>query len=487
MQKYDKTSPESIKKFAEKLIWKNLLHISPPFALKENKWNKWNLWQLIEEFYFGKKLDNKSAPDFSEAWLELKVTPVKKIKNWEIRSKERLVLNIINYLNIVDENWETSSFIQKNSLILLMFYLYEKWKISTEYIIKFVELFKLDEYKDDYEIIKNDWITIQEKIKNWKAHELSEWDTVYLWACTKWSTALKSLRDQPYSKIKAKQRAFSFKQGYMNYIIKRIEWVDTWYEKLFKARTKTSSINTIKNVDGNKKIENWVFDFNTSLKKIFENYIWKSAFEIWNAFWIDYKKQKNYYAMLSNRIMWVSDSNKIEEFTKANIKLKTIRVNPNWNIKENISFPTFKFKELITQNWEESDLYNMLESQKFFFIIFKITTKTNVEFERMSDYEKNKHLILDKVILWNTPYQDIETKAKLTWTETIKIIKEGVKIEQRWNKTFNNLPSSWKTSMIHVRPHAQNKNDTDILPDGRELTKQCFWFNRKYIKKELWI
>jgi hypothetical protein len=41
--------------------------------------------------------------------------------------------------------------------------------------------------------------------------------------------------------------------------------------------------------------------------------------------------------------------------------------------------------------------------------------------------------------------------------------------------------------MIHVRPHALNKEDTDILPNWNKLTKQWFWFNKKYIKKELGI
>jgi hypothetical protein len=31
---------------------------------------------------------------------------------------------------------------------------------------------------------------------------------------------------------------------------------------------------------------------------------------------------------------------------------------------------------------------------------------------------------LYKVILWNTPFKDIEEKAKYTWEETIKILKE---------------------------------------------------------------
>ena len=35
---------------------------------------------------------------------------------------------------------------------------------------------------------------------------------------------------------------------------------------------------------------------------------------------------------------------------------------------------------------------------------------------------------------------------------------------------------------MHVRPHARNAADTYPLPDGRAMTKQCFWFNRTYVE-----
>lgn len=469
MQKYDKKSPKSIEQFAKLLIWKTFWDFLPPEFRDKKNWNKWNLWQLLEKYYFEKELDNKSEADFFEAWIELKATPIKRIKKWEIRSKERLVLNIINYLDIVKEDWKNSTFIKKNSLLLLIIYLYEEEKLNIDYIIQIVELFSFKDNQEDYNIIKNDWYIIQNKIKDWKAHELSEWDTEYLWACTKWSTAEKSLREQPFSSIKAKQRAFSFKQWYINYILKRFEWKNPWYERLFK--------NTEKE---------W-FNFKQELENLFKPFIWKTALEIWEKFDFKYMWQKNYYSVLSNKIMWVTKIDKIEEFNKANIKLKTIRIAPNWNLKEDISFPNFKFNELIKEEWEDSKLYNLLESQKFFFIIYKITTKTASEFDKLSDEEKNNFLVLDKVVLWNTPAKDIEEKAKKTWNKTIKIIQDWVIITKKWDKLYNNLPSASETDMIHVRPHAINRDDVDELPDGKKLTKQCFWFNRDYIKKELGI
>lgn len=175
----------------------------------------------------------------------------------------------------------------------------------------------------------------------------------------------------------------------------------------------------------------------------------------------------------------------VEEFKKAHITLKTIRLKPNGIPKEDISFPAFKFKELIAQKWEDSNLYKLLEQNKFLFVVYKMNTKSEAEFMKMSSDEQNKHLILDRVVLWNTPGEDIENKAQRTWNDTCEIIRDGVKLKEEKGRTLNNLPSKSTTDMIHVRPHGQNKDDTDELPDGIMLTKQCFWFNNDYIGKQL--
>lgn len=94
-------------------------------------------------------------------------------------------MNIINYLDIVHETWGKSSFEKKNSLILLVLYLYEQGELSIDHAICMVEMFQFSKNEYDLEIIKNDWETIVQKIKAGKAHELSEGDTMYLGACTK--------------------------------------------------------------------------------------------------------------------------------------------------------------------------------------------------------------------------------------------------------------------------------------------------------------
>jgi len=63
-----------------------------------NEKAKGKLGQIIEESYFGYEINSKPEADFKNLNIELKVTPYKKNKNGSISAKERLVLNIINYI-----------------------------------------------------------------------------------------------------------------------------------------------------------------------------------------------------------------------------------------------------------------------------------------------------------------------------------------------------------------------------------------------------
>ena len=78
----------------------------------------------------------------------------------------------------------------------------------------------------------------------------------------------------------------------------------------------------------------------------------------------------------------LKDQNYIEP---TDIQVKTIRLKENNLPKEDISFPTFEYQELIDIPWEDSDFKNILES-KFFFVFYQ--------------FEEEK-LILRKVKFWN--------------------------------------------------------------------------------------
>ena len=172
---------------------------------------------VIEESWFGYTPNSESEPDFPEAGVELKVTPYLRGKNG-IRAKERLVCNIINYMEEYDKTFQTSAFWHKCNTMLLMSYEHLEDRPKGDFRIDEAVLFSFPE--EDLIIIEHDWETIMDKVRAGRAHELSEGDTLYLAACTKGATAA-SVRQQPFSELPAKQRAYSLKSSYMTQILNK--------------------------------------------------------------------------------------------------------------------------------------------------------------------------------------------------------------------------------------------------------------------------
>ena len=459
--KFNKADSGSIIDFAKQLKNQTLREACSIDIEKHGYKGKGNFGQILEKFYFDYEPNSNAEPDFKAVGIELKSSPLKKLKKGDFRSKEKLVLNIINYLEVHKEDFETSSFWKKNAHLLLVFYLHDKDLDLLDYIIKLVDDWQYPD--NDLAIIKQDWELIKLKIKQGKAHELSEGDTFYLGACTKGATALKSLRDQPFNTEKAKQRAYSLKQGYVNHIIANIAQDDSAvYGKILPQEKRGKQILSIEEIVSNR----------------FQSYYGLTPEEIEKSFNLSLNpKAKSYFANLSNAILGLELGQKIEEFEKADIWVRTIRLKENGVPKEDISFPTFKFTELVEMEWEDSDFKSILET-KFFFVFYQ--------------YEGNK-LVLRKVKFWNMPYSDI-LEAKIVWDKMVttllkgEIIKEVTEAGRR--KTF--FPKKTENRVSHVRPHAKNAMDTYPLPiadkhtGATEYTKHCFWLNASYVKASIY-
>lgn len=407
---------------------------------------------VIEESWFDYSPNSNSEPDFKEAGVELKVTPFIKNKNGSIRAKERLVCNIINYMEEYKNEFETSSFFKKCNTMLLMLYEHLKDTPKKDFCINEVVLFSFPE--EDLKIIKQDFETIIEKIKNGEAHNLSEGATLYLSACTKGASA-KSLREQPFSDIKAKQRAFSLKSSYMTQIINKYIFGSERDPHIIK------NINDLNNIT----FEKYIYE------KI-KQYFGKTQKELKEIFNIQ-SNAKNLNEIILARILGISGKiSNTDEFKKANIIAKTLRVNKNNKIKESIPLINFNFLELIEEeDWEESKLYNYISDKKIMFVIFK---------QRKEDDQ----YVLSDIKFWNISNKDLDELEKV-WKQTKDIIENGVELEKIGNKLKNNLPKKTENKVAHVRPRARNSKDVLPLPDGRFMPKQCFWLNNTFIEKEL--
>lgn len=459
---YNPSSKDSIISYAKKLIGKNLKEFCPKDI--SNSKNKGGFGQFLEKYYFLYEPNSLEEPDFSLAKLELKSSPLKELKNLKFVSKERLVLNIINYMDIVNQDFEFSSFYKKNKNLLLVFYLHKVDETVFDYKIKIVDEWNFPSL--DLELIKQDFLRIKEKILNGKAHELSEADTLYLGACTKGSKG-GNKREQPNSNIKAKQRAFSLKQGYVNHIIASLSGNKEKYGKVI------DNLEVLKK----KTFEEVILDK-------FKAYYGKTVSQIINDLNIELNsKAKNFYANLVKAILGIELNNNIEEFEKADISIKTIRLNSNNKPKEQISFPAFKFNDLVNEKWEDSKIYNLLE-KKFLFVFFKI--------------DSNGELKLSKVRFWNMPFKDRE-EVKEVWLKTKKVILSGeivnsTKVNKNGKLIRNtNFPNKKSNKVAHVRPHALNSEDTYPLPvtdkftQSNSYTKQCFWLNSEYVRDEIYL
>ncbi|MBD5459075.1 MAG: restriction endonuclease [Lachnospiraceae bacterium] len=465
---YDRSDPISIEKYSQRMVGKTFREIweadearQPMISrggdaehsqsdVAETKRNKGNLGQIIEERFFHYARNSDSRADFYEAGVELKVTPYRINQNGTLSAKERLILTMIDYFKVVDESFEESHFWNKSKLILLVYYLYVKEiKYNLDYKIGYSKLFTPPE--QDVKIIRHDYYTIVSKIKAGKAHELSEGDTLYLGAAPKAATS-KDRRKQPFSDEPAKPRAFAFKSSYMTYVLNTyIVSGKATYELIVQDEAVDS-------------FEDYV------VEKI-NRYRGYTVNDLCIEFDVEKeKKPKNLEAILAYRILGIK-GNHAEEFEKANVVVKTIRIGKNNKIKESMSFPAFRFKELIQEDWKNSTFGNYLRETRFFFVVYK--------------FDQDDVLRLCGCQFWNIPYEDLENDVKTVWERTKKVIQDGLQVTTINGMWRNNLPKASENLVCHVRPHAKNAQDTYELPDGRQYPKQCFWLNNNYIYAQL--
>lgn len=421
-----------------------------------DKVTKGNLGQIIEESYFGYEINSRPEADFKDLNIELKVTGVKKNKNKTLSAKERLVLNIFDYNEEVKKNFETSSFWSKNQKLLLFFYLWEKDKTQREWNILKTHLHSYSD--EDLEVIKQDWEFIVNKIRAGKAHELSEGDTNYLGAATKGANN-KSVRSQPFSDIPAMQRAFSLKNSYMTALTRKLlsekDLVRISSQKELKKKTLEEVINNR-----------------------FAPYFGKSLTQLSKELDITVNmKTKAFLPDFISSLLGIKGTslNDIEEFAKANIQFKTVRLEPIGLPKEHMSFKNVDFHDWLATPFDESELFDYFSETKLLFVVFeyKETVKEN----------PNRELYFKGVKLWNMPYQDIQDLREF-YDEVKGILQQGLVLTKTSRGTSTNLPGARTNGKFHLRTKGKDGKDKITLPiTGEMLTKHCFWFDKEYVVK----
>ncbi len=463
---YNPNNLESVLSYAKKLEGNTLRKVTKG-NLDSAKKNKGGIGQLTEELYFFLKNNSSPEPDFANLQLELKTAGLNptsskdrhKNISGKWKAKEALSLSSINYNNIIQEEFILSSFLKKNENILLIFHKYEKLH-PLDLEIKLTGLFAFNKLSEsDKEIIKNDWELMKSKTLDGRAHEFSRGDFEYLELATSGTSS--SYTTQPCSDIKARTRKYSFKAGFMHSVIAKLGSDKPTQKSLF--RKKENRIN-----------------ISEKIKNKFKPYVGMDIDLIASSLGITLEDCKHAFSLISKRLIRAifdvpeneNVEQYIEEFSKAEITIKTIRISENNLPREHISFPAFKYENIIKQSWDDSEFKKHID-KKFLFIFFK---------------ESGSSFVLDKAVYWNMSAEHIK-EAQKVWKDTKKLIKEGRIVREFKNgRRYSYFPDSKSNLISHVRPHAKNAQDTyslpvtDIKTGLNEYTKHCFWLNREYVK-----
>ena len=437
---YDKKDKDSLLKYALQLTGKTLREaiVEAGFEIPEDlPGGKGKFGVILENLYFRIISNNEPEPDFEELKIELKAAPMKQTSKERYRSKERMSLNIIDYMELEKLGFE-GSVMHKANEILIVFYLDAGEPDVLDKKILKCTLWTIP--TEDRDRIVGDWNIISNKVKEGHAHELSCGDTWYLEASPKGSG--KEMREQPGTDILAKQRAFSLKSAYMNSVWARLDNV----EPIFAGGISLDGPNA----------------FEDEILGRFERYKGMYHREILDILHMPHNpSDKGQYARLARRMI-INGEKKIEEFEKAGIVVKTVRLGINGIPVEDMSFRAFNYDDIIAQGtWDESEFHETLES-KFLFVVFQLDESGEAYF-KMAKF-------------WNMPPDDL-VKAGEEWARARDRILEG---------NLENIMPASEGDILFVRAHARDGSDKQMMGnEGRSAVKKSFWINRSYVGKVL--
>lgn len=220
----------------------------------------------------------------------------------------------------------------------------------------------------------------------------------------------------------------------------------------------------------------YIVKLNHDIDAFVEEYRDRAVTRLYDEFDVN-EVAKNRLNALIKRMITYSNSLYLKQIeNKDDFCLKTIKLDKYGRLKESMSFPVFKYCDIVKEDWEHSSLRQIFADNIFVFAIFK---------------NEGKEMYLNRIKVWKMPGTVLENSVHDAWSRMKKCVTTGniVKYIDDHGRYFTYFPSSTENQYVHVRPHAQNRNDTLPLPVPDRLTgltaypKHSFWLNRSYVLK----
>jgi len=146
-----------------KLEGEDLVALAARFGVtiwKNGKLNKGWAGHVIER-YLGLPLNSAQSPNFG-SW-ELKIVPLKRLRNGRIVPKETMAITMIDPVNVLQKPFEESHLLAKLQKIVVCARMFESKEEKSSLLVK-VGAFDLDEH-DVYAQVKADYEEVRETIR----------------------------------------------------------------------------------------------------------------------------------------------------------------------------------------------------------------------------------------------------------------------------------------------------------------------------------
>ena len=214
---------------------------------------------------------------------------------------------------------------------------------------------------------------------------------------------------------------------------------------------------------------------NDEIATLVEKYRDYSTTELARAFDINLDA-KNMMSVLIKKLVNEGAPNVSSHMDSEDITIKTIRLDKYGKLKESMSFTVFRYCDIVEETWETSSLRAQFKGKIYVFAVFRMA---------------GKDFYLNKIVLWQMPEGILENGVKPVWQKIKACLESGsiVKYIDDNGRYFSYFPASSESPYVHVRPHAQNRDDAFPLPVADKLTgliqypKHSFWLNRSYVLK----
>jgi DNA mismatch repair protein MutH len=205
-------------------------------------------------------------------------------------------------------------------------------------------------------------------------------------------------------------------------------------------------------------------EFERRLEARFEPFVGETIGDVLEALGVQASASKSYAAAVVWRIFGAkSFKTKIVEFEEMGLTPRITRVGSELIPFEATSFPAFRYRELLEESWEDSDLLSRIEYMLF------------IPVRGQGRWTPQAYCVLGRPVFWRPTTSDLEL-IRREW--------ELFRVEIEHGFADRLTPAS-KTVAIHVRPHAKNRHDTDDAPKLGPIMRKSFWLNKPFVQNIL--